>query len=286
MLGLAQVLPVSVGCGVCVGLARVARLIRPGDRRLAEANLALVFPEWSRANRKQWLRRATDLLGRNLFEALILPRIAAGGFARVEDDGAIAVLDRLRAEGRGVLVLTGHFGCWEMLGAYLAHHLGQLAVVTGTVHNQPVARLLADRRRRLGMEPLPRGGDLRPLLRTLQGGGVVAVLLDQNTRVRSLDVPFCGRPAPTAVGFAKLALRYRVPVLPVAIGRRDGGHRVVHLPPLRPDGRTDAAAVTEFLGACNAALEEFLRRNPAEWVWFHRRWGEGAVPPAAEVGSS
>jgi KDO2-lipid IV(A) lauroyltransferase len=190
------------------------------------------------------------------------------------------VLAELAAQGRGVFILTGHLGCWELLGAWLARELrlrglGGLGVVTGTVHNPPVDRLLQQRRGRLGMTVLPREAGAGPLLRYLRSGGVVAVLQDQNTRTRNLDIPFFGVPAPTPVGLARLALRYDIPVLPVVIARdqRTGRHQVVHLPPLefRKRGSQDDD-VRDFLALCNSRLELLIRRNPAEWVWFHRRW--------------
>jgi KDO2-lipid IV(A) lauroyltransferase len=105
------------------------------------------------------------------------------------------------------------------------------------------------------------------------------VLLDQRTQVPSLDVPFFGRPAPTAAGPGRLALRHGIPVLPVAIARRGRGHVVRHLAPLTPAADPAAARddgqVAAFLAECNDCLEQLIRRNPAEWVWFHRRWDDG-----------
>jgi KDO2-lipid IV(A) lauroyltransferase len=147
-------------------------------------------------------------------------------------------------------------------------------VVTGRVHNPAVDRLLQDRRRELGLVPLPRDGGARPLLRHLGAGGVAAVLLDQNVAARTEVVPFFGRPAPTPAGLAVLALRRGIPVLPVALARDGrGGHLVRHLAPLVvPAGPAGDEEVRAFLTRCNARLERLIRRNPAEWVWFHDRW--------------
>ncbi len=280
LAGVVAALPARAGSAACRALARGALRLLPRQRRRAQSNLARAFPERDQRSRAALLSAAAAALGDNLYDAVTLPRLAARGFDRVEDDGAVAALRALQGEGRGVLVLTGHLGCWELLGAYLAARLGSLAVVTGSIHNPPVDRWVNRRRRRLGMVPLPREGDLRPLLRTLRRGGAAAVLLDQRTRVDSLDVPFFGRAAPTATGFARLALRTGAPVLPVAIGRRGAGHVVRHLPPLRPAGGADPAAVYSFLRECNAALERLIRDNPVEWVWFHARWRDEG--PAGE----
>jgi len=286
LLRTAAVVPPAWGRALGRGLARLALALRPDDRNRARANLALAFPGTSAAGRDHILRRAAAAAGGNLWDTLAAPRLLARDLVREEPCPAtgnrpvLAVLGELAAPGRGVLLLTGHLGCWELLGGWLganlpAHGLGPLAVVTGRIHNPAVDRLLQDRRRALGLVPLPRDEGARPLLRHLRGGGVAAVLLDQNVAARTEEVPFFGRPAPTPAGLAVIALRHGIPVLPVAIARDpDGpGHLVRHLAPLRPPaGAGDAADVREFLRRCNLCLEKLIRRNPAEWVWFHRRW--------------
>lgn len=287
-----------LGTGRALGrlLARAALGLRPRERRQAEANLALALPELDGRARRALLRAAARRLGENLHDALAAPRLLARGNIVSEEPCAATgdrplgqVVAELGRAGRGVLILTGHLGCWELLGGWLAqelprHGAGPLAVVTGTVRNPAVDRLVQDRRRRAGLLPLPRQGGAVPLLRHLRQGGTAAVLLDQNLAVPSLPVPFCGRPAPTAAGFGRLALRRGVPVLPVAIARQGTGHVVRHLAPLLPPPDAGAARddgqVAEFLAACNGALEELLRRNPAEWVWFHPRWAKARTEEA------
>ncbi len=276
-------LPTGAGRRLCSTLVQAGLKLRTRERERARANLRLVFPERTEADREHLLGRSAEALGANLFDALTLDRWHARDYAGVSEDGAVAALRDLRSQGRGVLVLTGHFGCWELLGGYLARALGGLTVVTGTIHNPPVDRMVNNWRRGVGLTPVPREGDLRPLLRCLRDGGAAAVLLDQNTRVENVTVPFCGHPAPTPAGFAKLALRLGTPVLPVVIGRSGRGHRVTHLPSLEPGDYVGAGAVEDLLEDCNAALETCLRRNPAEWVWFHSRWHVDSKPGRSEA---
>lgn len=282
LLRVADLVPVPVGRWSCRGLARLALRLRPHDRRVAEANLGRAFPGLDASARRRLLEESAVAMGENLFDTLAAGRLLDhGGFVAEPVPGEVGtILERLAAPGRGVLILTGHLGCWELLGGWLARELeirdlGGLGVVTGTVHNPPVDRLLQDRRCRLGMTVLPREAGAAPLLRFLKSGGIVAVLQDQYTRVQNLEVPFFGDPAPTPVGLARLALKYDLPVLPVAIARTGSGgrHEVLHRPPLtfKKGGDRDED-MESFLTLCNLELERFIKGNPAEWVWFHRRW--------------
>jgi KDO2-lipid IV(A) lauroyltransferase len=287
LIRLADRVPVFLGRRMCVGLARLAMGLRRQDRRVAEVNLVRAFPELDDSGRNRLLQGATEAMGLNLFDTLAAGRLLDNKDSVVEEPGSVSgirrvgdVLADLAAPGRGVFVLTGHMGCWELLGGWLAEQvqargLKGLGVVTGTVRNPPVDGLLQDRRRRLGMTVLPRQEGAGPLLRYLRDGGIVAVLLDQNTRVQNLDIPFFGEPVPTPTGLARLALRNGIPVLPVAIARDQPNNRhvVLHRPPLVfKAGQVDDENIRDLLTLCNAELEFFIRRNPIEWVWFHHRW--------------
>ena len=142
-------------------------------------------------------------------------------------------------------------------------------MVTGTVRNPAVDRLLQDRRRALGLRPLPRDGGARPLLRALDAGQAVGVLLDQNTGAASAMVPFLGRPAPTPMGPPRLARRRNVPLLPAAAVRENGRWVVRWSPVIEP---ADAADDEQLAARCNDALGALIARNPEQWVWFHDRW--------------
>ena len=281
----ANLVPPAAGRRFGAGLAKLALLLRPGDRRVAEANLARAFPELDGRARNRLLKDSATAMGANLFDTMAAGRLLdQGDYVTEAPESGMPpvgdVLAELAAARKGVFILTGHLGCWELLGAWLARELRSrgldgLGVVTGTVHNPPVDRLLQNRRHALGMTVLPREAGVGPLIRYLGNGGIVAILQDQHTRTRNLGVPFFGEPAPTPVGLARLALRYDIPVLPVAIARDQDTNRqrVVYLPPLEfKAGGSGDDDVRGFLALCNSRLEYFIRRNPAEWVWFHKRW--------------
>jgi Kdo2-lipid IVA lauroyltransferase/acyltransferase len=236
------------------------------------------------SERKRIFQDSIVALGENFYDTLAAPELLQNNSLITEEvvqgQGSLAdVLQELGQGGQGVLILTGHLGCWELLGGWLtecvaAAGLGQLAVVTGSIHNAPVDRLIQKRRQKLGMKILPRDQGAAPLLRHLRSGGVVAVLLDQNTRVENLPIPFFGQEAPTPVGFARIALRYGIPIVPVVLAKSGSGHQVRRAAAQVPEavGQDSEEALKELLLWCNQKLENFIRRNPIEWVWFHQRW--------------
>lgn len=289
----ADVLPVASGRAGGRALARLALLVRPRERAIAAANLAWALPELDDRRRSQLLRASADAAGRNLFDSLAAGRLLAGSppVADLPDAEGRGLVDLILAEhaaGRPVLVLSGHLGCWELHGAWLGRALAarggvSLHVVTGTVRNPAVDRWLSRRRESQGLTLLRREDGAGPLLACLRHGGVAAILVDQNTAVDNAPVPFFGRPAPTPTGPARLAVGLRATVVVTAMARTaDGrGHEVWHAPPWRPDGTTTRQ---EQVAAClqwtNSHLEARIRRNPAEWVWYHRRWNLEAAPAA------
>jgi KDO2-lipid IV(A) lauroyltransferase len=185
----------------------------------------------------------------------------------------------LQAAGRPILILTGHCGNWELLAALINCRGLRMAVVARRLDEEEAQELLLALRGRFGTETIERGeaGAARRLLRALRDGGALGMLIDQDTKVEGVWVPFFGRDAYTPVGAAKIALKQNAAVVPSFIERRaDGRHLVRFLPAL--DLPDDPVAATARM---TRAIEQQVRRVPEQWVWMHRRWrrrppGEGA----------
>lgn len=287
-----RLVPVAVGRRLGSALGHLGLRVRPRERRRARENLTLAFPELDPRGREELLKSIAGALGRNFFDNLSCARLAGAdeGFQDYPGDTASfgdfgAQLANLASPGRGVILLTGHIGSWELLGARVARLLerrgcGPLAVVTGTIHNPPVDAMLNRRRRRLGLRPLARREGLRPIFEHLRQGGIAALLLDQKLSQQDPAARFFGEPAPTPDGMARMALKLQVPILPVAMAwdETSGRHTIQRLPVLnasspRADDQVDEARqLARLQQEAQDALEEFVRRNPEQWVWFHERW--------------
>lgn len=254
-------------------------------RSTVEANLRLAFPDAS----EEWIRETTRAayrhLGREAAAILRLSRLDPDAIvARTEPHGweeLHAALD----EGNGALLVTGHYGNWEIAAATVASRGLPIAAIVKRMRNPLVDARLEELRRRLGVETIVTGDAPKQVPRVLRAGGVVGIVADQDARRTGVFVPFFGRPASTHRGPALFALRLDAPVFACTARRKPGpgvqyvvsGHRV----PVRRTGDLEAD-VTHLTRELAAALEEDVRGAPEQYFWFHRRWKTAPPPePAA-----
>jgi len=249
---------------------------------VALANIALAFPGVTVTDRRRVCRASFQHLGLMFIELCTVlsepPERTLDGIAL---DGLDHLKNTMETHGRA-LVLTAHLGNWELLA--VAHRLmGFPATVVVRPPDAPWLDVVVERlRRKAGIELIDKRGALRPVLRALQRGRLVALLLDQNaSRREGVFVSFFGRPASTSKSLAVLAMRTRAPVVPMFIYRTDvGRHRVVIHPPLPVDATPDnERAVTELTQRCTAAVEAAIGVAPDQWLWIHDRWRTQPVPP-------
>lgn len=266
-------LPLAVGRGFGAFLGHIAFHVARRDRGVAMENLAIAFPEWSRRHRLATIRRMCHHLGKSMLEITWMSRLDRATLERTTEIHGAEHIDAALAAGRGVLIFTGHCGNWEWLAATVAL-LGYPLTVLQRERDEPhLNRFITRLRARFGIETIDRGSTAgaREMFRTLRKGGMLAFLIDQNIRAESVKVPFFGKPAPTPIGPARLAVRAEAPVMICFIERQRGKQVVRFQPPMFTTRESDPVEITARL---TAAIEEHIRRVPEQWVWFHRRWRE------------
>ena len=240
------------------------------DRRRTLEHLSIAFPERTVAERVRLGRASFRHFGAMLAECLWLRSRGSEELSRRVEIVGWEEVERLRSDGRPILMVSAHCGNWEMLHAAVnARGLG-MAVVVREVEEGVLQSLLQDLRTRFGTPTILRGTRSagRALLRSIRSGGALGIMLDQDTNVDGVWVSFFGKPAWTAVGAAEIAARGNVGTLPAFIERRpDGSHRLSIAPELELPA--DRVAATQAMTAC---IEEQIRRVPEQWVWMHRRW--------------
>lgn len=255
------------------GLGRLGWWVSRRDRERSLAHLALAFPELSDNERRRLARACLRHQGMNLTECLhLLGRDPREVERHVTVEGWDEV-EALRRAGRPIVLLTAHVGNWELLGPVVNARGLQLWAVVRGLDEEGLQEMLIRLRRHFGSKIIERGapGAARKLLQALrgrEGDRALCMLIDQDTKVEGVWVPFFGRPAFTPVGAAKIALRQDAAVVPAFLERLDDGSHVARFhPPLDlPDDETEATA------SMTATIEEQIRRRPEQWVWMHRRW--------------
>jgi KDO2-lipid IV(A) lauroyltransferase len=259
----------------------LAYRLLPATRRLALEHIELALGnELSAAERARIVQASFRNQARSLCELAHFESIRARLDQYVEVEGW-EHSERALAGGRGAVAVTGHVGNWELLAATFALRGVAVGAVARRISEPRLNRLLVDFRAASGVETILResAAATRQILRILNQGGVLALLIDQDTMAPSVSVPFFGRMARTPAAAAALAVRRDLPAIPVFAHRRlEGGHRMTVLPPVDPPRSGDRVAdVRTMTRRFNEILEQRIRSHPAEWVWWHRRWRRAPV---------
>jgi KDO2-lipid IV(A) lauroyltransferase len=273
-----------------LALARgAADLLYRLDRRHREralANLAMVFPEMPESARRAIARSSFRSFACTVVESLFLPRLGSGPSLRrhfefhLDPEAAKAA-----RRGKGGVFATAHIGNWEWTGTASRLFGFPVVSVARPLANPYLTRYMTGIRERMGQRIVMKRGALRELAVALRQGLYLGFLADQSAGRHGVFAEFFGRPASTPGAPATLALKYDVPLLPVWQRRLPGDFRheiTVEAPLVVPrtgDLKADVLALTR---AINARVEDWVRREPGQWLWAHRRWK--TRPPEEESG--
>ncbi len=239
-------------------------------KQTALDNLALAFPKLSLEERTKLAKKVFLHFGRITADFLASSgRPAAELAAEMEVEGR-ENLDEAFRQGRGVLLLTGHFGSWERVSRWMSGTGYKLSVVARDADQAKVNDAVNKLRQETGTRVIPRGSAARPILERLRDNEAVGILADQNSK--EIFLPFFGHPAGTVLGPGVIAERSKCPVLAVTCIRTGvGRYKVVIGSPLTPL-ESDGPRGSGMMLAYHAWLEENIKENPDQWLWIHDRW--------------
>jgi KDO2-lipid IV(A) lauroyltransferase len=247
-------------------------------RRIGIRNLEIAFPEKSDLERSRILRASYLNLGRVGAEYVRLGGFFYRRLGRRVTYNRLDVWNNLtpRYPGKGALILTAHFGGFELLPAAHALHGFQISLVHHTQRFLSGDALVTFIRERAGVQIIRKHTAAREMLRSLKRGEIIGIPLDQNAkRSEAVWVPFFSELAATPGGFDRLALMAGAPVVPVFIVRQpDGVSHVIEIFEEIPQQRTgdrDADALVNT-ARYQKAIEEMVRKYPEQWLWTHRRY--------------
>jgi KDO2-lipid IV(A) lauroyltransferase len=278
LLHLVSLLPDFVLYPIGVVGGWIAYLLDRRHVKIGLTNLALAFPDRSEVERRAILRRSYINLGRSGAEYVRLGGFFYKRFKRRVAYRNIELLHKFRQcyPGRGILVLTAHFGNFELLPAAHALMGHSIGLVHHTQRFAAGDALVTFVRERAGVRIIRKHAAARAVLKTLRNGGIVGIPFDQNAkRSEAIFVPFFGEPAATTSGLARLVQISGAAVVPVFIVREpDHRHHRIEIMdelPIQRSGDSEAD-LYENTRRFVAAVEDIVRRYPDQFLWTHRRF--------------
>ena len=256
-------------------------------RAVVERQIRAAFPGLAETEVLRIARASYAHLGRTTIETTLLPALSrdevVGLFEGVE---GWDVIEAARAEGKGVLMVSGHLGNWELAGSFVAARGLPIEAVARRMENPMFDEYITETRRRIGMMVIHDADAVRRVPRATKEGHAVAMLVDQGAvGLASTYVPFFGRFAKTPRGPAVFALRLGAPLVFAVALRQPSGRYVMHFEriPVRPTGEREAD-VERIVADYTGTLERWIRRAPEQYFWHHRRWKHQRPGTPPELG--
>lgn len=257
--------------GVGWGAFHLARSRR--KRTLRQLNMAF-GREKSSGEIHRLARRVFLNFGVFAADAIRIPKILGNGIDRLITVEGIERIDRLSKANQGAILLTGHFGNWELLAAWLVKKGYKIKVVASPGNNPQLTALVVESRNEAGYTNISRGSGTREIVRAIADRYFIGMLIDVDTRVEGVFVKFFDQWAHTPVGPVRLAEKYGLQIIPVFMRLTDdySYHLEVKEPlPLvfTGDRSRDMVVNTQM---CSDAYEQIIRRYPDQWLWMMKRW--------------
>jgi KDO2-lipid IV(A) lauroyltransferase len=258
-------LPFGVRSALGAGIGYVVGLFPFREALIARAHFSLFFPE---LNTKKLTPLVFANLGRSILESFNLkPRITAP-FSYVSCGNWDEITSWTKDE-RPIIALTAHTGNWDLLAAYNIARGIPISTVGKEARNPHFQAALRSLRESYGVDTIWRSdrSGIKRIASCFKERRVMAALIDQDTRVDSVFVPFFGVPAKTPSALIDIGRRFNVRFVTAFMVRTHGTRFEIHAKQI-PDGLSTEEILTEY----SSRLEQIIRAHPTQWVWFHKRW--------------
>ncbi len=243
-------------------------------RKVVLKNLQRAFPSKTYRERVKIAKKTYQNFTKMAFEYMRFPIIKKDElFSLCRLKGGEHIEWALK-NGKGSVLVAGHFGNWELMGGYLSMSGYPISFLVGKQHNGFIDELMNKYRRLMGVDIIPMGYAVRGVIRALRNNKFVALLSDQDARRNGVFVDFFGIKASTPQGPAVFALKTGAPIIFGSAIRVKGARHLFKLQLLRfdhLDGITPEN-IQEVTQAYTSLLEQHIREHPDHWFWMHKRW--------------
>lgn len=257
-------------------ITRVAYRLHKKLQRAGHRNLQLAMPELDDEQRRAILKGVCDNLGRLFGEFSQFPKITRENISDLVVYDGFENYKRAAEQGRGVLLLTGHVGAWELCAFAQGVYGHPLSFLVRPLDNPLLNRMISRYREMSGNRTIDKNRAVKPVLETLRRGEDIGLLIDANTlRDQGVFCDFFGLPACSTTGLAVFALRTDAPVVPGFLiwDEQLRKHRLRFEPEIPLIRTGDFKEEVQINTArYTKAIEECARRYPQQWLWIHKRW--------------
>ena len=280
LLGFLGFLPKKAAVSAAISVAMTGYYLLGGLRRVAMTNLRIAFPELSESEHERLAKGAFKSLGRVLGEMSHFRSATRESLEKtIEfqiDPEVYAEYQRLKATGRGVIIVSPHLGNWELLVYGWSALREPISYLARPLDNPKIEALTVRLRTKFGNRPINKTNSVTLAMKILREGGILGILADVNAHPKEgVFVPFFGVPACTSSGVALLAMRTNAAIIPMCGAWDDekqnyvGAHGRIVYPSTTGDRHRDVAETTAQF---TAEVEKLIRRFPDQWLWIHKRW--------------
>ena len=232
----------------------------------ARKNITIAFPKYSEARRELILKNSYIFFIRNTMQFLSFPR----GFqnAHITVNGK-EYLDKALTKKKGVILVTGHFGVWEIMLAWFGLNQYSMLVVGQKQKNSGADTFVNQLRENTGIKMIPRKSSLEFMYEALARNNILTLASDQDAKKRGVFVKFFNLPASTPKGAGRFHLEYGSPLIFVTCHLERQNNHVVDILPIPTDSNSNIASITQSF---TLMLENIITAYPEQYFWFHRRW--------------
>ncbi len=257
-------------------LSYIAYCVATRERRKTIHHLSKVFGAQKTPQQIEHMAKKVFFdLARNMADAFRITTMTRDSIDSLVKCNDLYKIDQAMEKGRGILLVTGHIGSWELLAAYLAFKGYPLHVIGAPIYDRRLDELVIRNRTFSGAKYIARGGATRNIIRALRKNEMIGILMDQDSiKNEGIFVDFFGAEGYTPVGPIVLALKTGAVILPLAIHiQPDNTHVVTILDELEliRSGNKEQDIYQNTL-RCSKKLEQLISMHPTQWVWMHERW--------------
>ncbi len=255
-------------------LGTIIFFLLKSKRKIALNNLRLAFgKEKSESEIKTIAKRCFQHLGSTIFDLIWFMKKGEECVKKTCKINGMENLQKARELGKGVLLLSAHFGNWEIILHILTIEGFPLTAIARKLDNPYLNATITKFREKYGGRIILKQEAKKEATKMLKNGGLVLILADQNTlKTRGIFVDFFGTPACTSTGLALFHLKYGSPIIPIFCYPGENHNYIVEI--MNPIETSPEDSLLKITQTYTKIIEDKIRKNPHLWLWVHQRWKE------------